>query len=101
LEGENLVLPPLHRHWILLVRGMAPAIVVIGAFVLVLDVTLGGDLRGDVRLLGTAAAVVVLGVWMLLVWLRWAEDSLTVTDQRVLLEEGGLVRSSRVMPLHR
>src|SRR5205823_1864513 len=46
-------------------------------------------------------AVVVLDVWMLLVWLRWAEDSLTVTDQRVLLEEGVLVRSSRVIPLHR
>lgn len=101
LEGESLLIPPLRRHWILLVRGILPAVVVAVFVLLATDVWLGGSLPGDMRLVTTVFVTAVLGLWGLVVWLRWAEDSLTITDQRVLLEEGVLVRNSRVIPLDR
>jgi uncharacterized membrane protein YdbT with pleckstrin-like domain len=100
LAGESLALPPVHRHWILLVRGILPLALVVVLFLLLLD-GVGRALAGDLRLVGTIAAVAVLGLWAILVWLRWIEDSLTVTDQRVILEEGVLSRTSRVIPLDR
>ena len=100
LAGESLALPPIHRHWILLVRGILPLALVVLLFLLLLDGA-GRGLPGDIRLVGMIAAVAVLGLWAILVWLRWIEDSLTVTDQRVILEEGVLQRTSRVIPLDR
>jgi uncharacterized membrane protein YdbT with pleckstrin-like domain len=101
LAGESLVIPPLHRHWALLVRGLVPAALTALVVVVVVDVLARGLLPGDLRLLATIAAAVALGLWVVVVWLRWTEDSLTITNQRVILEEGVLVRSSRVIPLDR
>jgi uncharacterized membrane protein YdbT with pleckstrin-like domain len=101
LADERLMLPPLHRHWILLVRGMVPAGLTMAAFVLVADVAARGLVPADIRLLATVAAAAFLGLWAIVVWLRWTEDALTVTDQRVILEEGVLQRTSRVIPLDR
>jgi len=101
LAGESLILPPLHRHWIVVARGLAPAVLAALIAVLLLDVLARDLLPGQFRLLGTLAVAVVLGLWTIVVLLRWAEDSLTITDQRVVLEEGVLVRTSRVIPLDR
>lgn len=101
LSGERLMLAPLHRHWVLLVGDLVPAGLLALALVLVLDVLAGPLLPADLRLLGTVAAAAALGIYAIVAWLRWKEDTLTVTDQRVILEEGVLRRSSRVIPLDR
>jgi uncharacterized membrane protein YdbT with pleckstrin-like domain len=101
LAGERLMLPPVHRHWVLLVASLVPAGLLAVAFVLVLDVVARGLLTAELRLLSTVAAAAALGLWAIVAWMRWTEDVLTVTDQRVILEEGVLRRSSRVIPLDR
>jgi uncharacterized membrane protein YdbT with pleckstrin-like domain len=97
LAGESLALPPVHRHWIVLVRGVAPTL--IGALV-VLALAFA-ILSGGPRLLVVLATLAVLVFVAILVWVRWMEDALTVTDQRVILEVGVFQRSSRVIPLTR
>jgi len=101
LAGESLALPPIHRHWILIVRGLFPITLTSVIFLLLVDGAMGGLLPGAVRLVLTLAAVAVVGLVGIVVWLRWLEDSLTVTDQRVILEEGVFRRNSRVIPLDR
>jgi uncharacterized membrane protein YdbT with pleckstrin-like domain len=101
LTGERLALPPLRRHWILLARNLAsPALAAVLSVGLV-DVVARGLLPGDVRLLLTLAVAALVGLSVIAVWLRWEGDSLTVTDQRVVLLEGVFQRTSRVIPLVR
>lgn len=101
LENEHLVLPPLRRHWIVLVSNIAPLTILVVVVEVLVNVVVRTVLPGDIRLLVTLAALAALGVWIIAVWLTWASDALTVTDQRVVLEEGLLQRSSRVIPLNR
>lgn len=101
LGGENLVLPPIHHHWVVLVRGAAPPVLVAIVLVGVMDGPARSAIPGDLRLLGTLLVTVFVGLSLIVVWLRWAEDSLTVTDQRVILEQGVLLRISKVIPLDR
>jgi uncharacterized membrane protein YdbT with pleckstrin-like domain len=63
-----------------LVHGEAPA----GVDVLILLVLLAG-----------------VGLWAIVVWLRWTSSSFTITDQRVILDTGVLARGSRVIALDR
>lgn len=101
LTGERLALPPLRRHWIVLVRNVAsPALAAVLSVGLV-DVVARGLLPSDVRLLLTLAVAVSLGLSVIAVLLRWDGDSLTVTDQRVVLLEGVFRRTSKVIPLVR
>jgi len=101
LSGERLMLPPLRRHWILLVRNLTSPALVAGLCVAFVDVVVRGLLPADLRLLLTLAIAVSLGLSVVAVWLRWEGDSLTVTDQRVVLEEGVFQRVSKVIPLNR
>ena len=101
LTGERLALPPLRRHWILLVRNVAPPALAAALSVGLVDVAARGLLAADVRLLLTLAAAATLGLSVIAVWLRWDGDSLTVTDQRVVLLEGVFQRRSKVVPLVR
>jgi len=101
LPGENLVLPPLHHHWAMLVRRLALPVLGALALVVLLDVPGRSLVPVDQRLAGTLAVAVVLGMWTIVTWLRWIEDTLTVTDQRVILEQGVLQRVSKVIPLER
>jgi uncharacterized membrane protein YdbT with pleckstrin-like domain len=101
LTGERLVLPPLRRHWALLARNLTGPALAAAVCAAVLDVVARGLLPADLRLLLTVADVAMLGLWTIAVWLRWEGDSLTVTDQRVVLEEGVFQRSSKVIPLNR
>lgn len=101
LAGENLVLPPLHRHWILLARSLfAPAlaalVVLVGIDILAATVT-----PGDVRVVVTLLVLGVFGLIAGAAYLQWAAASLTVTDKRVILEEGIFNRISKVIPLDR
>src|SRR5262245_16415729 len=101
LTGERLAVPPLRRHWILLVRNLAsPALAAVLAVGFV-DVVARGLLPADVRLLLTLAVAAPFGLSVIAVWLRWEGDSLTVTDQRVVLVEGVLHRTTRVVLLNR
>jgi uncharacterized membrane protein YdbT with pleckstrin-like domain len=101
LAGESLAFPPVHRHWIVMVRGLGPMAVITLALLLVADVAARALLPGELRLLLTVFLLAVLVLSAISVWVRWMEDALTVTDQRVILEEGVLRRSSRVIPLDR
>jgi uncharacterized membrane protein YdbT with pleckstrin-like domain len=101
LPGERLALPPLRRHWILLVRNLAPPLLAAALALGLVDVTAHGLLPGDVRLLLTLVIAVPCGLSVISVWLRWEGDSLTVTDQRVVLLEGVFQRTSKVIPLNR
>jgi uncharacterized membrane protein YdbT with pleckstrin-like domain len=101
LTGERLALPPLRRHWILLVRNLASPVLAAALSVGLVDVVARGLLPSDVRLLLTLAVGVPVGLSVIVVWLRWDGDSLTVTDQRVVLLEGVFQRTSKVIPLAR
>jgi uncharacterized membrane protein YdbT with pleckstrin-like domain len=101
IGGEHLVLPPVRHHWIVLVQKLGPPLLGVLVFLVLLDSVAGGLLPADLRLLGSAAALVLIGLWTIVAWLRWTEDSLTVTDQRVILEIGVLRRTSVVIPLNR
>lgn len=101
LAGENLVLPPLHRHPIMLGRMLFVPGAVSLVVLILFDVLMGSVLPGEIRLVVT---FIVLGVFALLggvAYLQWAAASLTVTDQRVILEEGIFNRTSKVIPLDR
>jgi len=101
LTGERLALPPLRRHVVLLVRNLASPVLAAVLSVGLVDVVARGLLPSDVRLLLTLAVAVPSGLSVIVVWLRWEGDSLTVTDQRVVLLEGVFQRRSKVVPLVR
>ena len=101
LASENLVLPPRHRHGIVIVRTLLPAVLATALPVLVVDVAARRVVPADLRLLVTVGAAALLGLWVLAALVRWEGDSLTVTDQRVVLEEGVFQRCSRAIPLNR
>lgn len=97
LPDEKLIVT-VHRHWIVLVGALVPPAALV---VLALGLDLVGGLSGDIRLLLTLFALALAGLWLIVAWLRWAATSLTVTDQRVLLESGVFSRASKVIPLDR
>lgn len=101
LTGERLALPPLRRHWILLVRNLASPALAAALAIGLVDVVARGLLPADVRLVLTLAVATPFGLSVIAVWLRWEGDSLTVTDQRVVLLEGVFQRTTRVIPLSR
>jgi membrane protein YdbS with pleckstrin-like domain len=101
LAGESLVLPPIRKHWIVVAKGMFwPTIGALVLFLLV-DVLLAGAISGDARVVVTLAALVLLGLAAYWVWLNWESAMLTVTEHRVILEGGILIRTSKVIPLDR
>jgi uncharacterized membrane protein YdbT with pleckstrin-like domain len=96
-----LVVPPIHKHWVILVRPFA--IPVAAALVIaVLINTLGAapiaaTTRGIVTLaLGAGAALWALGAWLVRL-----TSTLTLTNQRVIQAEGVLRRFSNVIPVDR
>lgn len=100
-----MVMQPLRQHWIVLVRGLWFPVVVGLALLVVIDGFIGAGapnlLSSDVRLLVTLLVMAVVGLWVTVVYLLWSSRSLTVTDQRVLLEWGILARGSKQIALDR
>ncbi len=91
-----------HRHWVLLVHAMwLPVLLLV--LVLVLDGwdRTAGRLSGDVKLIATLVIVALAGLWTIVTWLRWAAASLTITDQRVILDGGVFSRTSKIISLDR
>jgi putative membrane protein len=101
LPTERLVLPPLRRHWILLVRSLTPPALAVALGLAIVDVLARGLLPADFRLLLTLAMAAPLGMSVIAICSRWEGDTLTVTNQRVVLEEGVFLRTSKVLPLYR
>lgn len=94
LVGEHVVLPLIHKHWIVLAKGLLlPAVA--GGVLLILLVAHGGGLAPSAVLL---SGIGVVAGW---VWLGWAVATVRVTTERVIIKEGVLVRTTKVIPLNR
>ena len=100
LPGESVVLRR-HRHWIVPARSLFWPILLV-VVVGVLDHYLKESLVArDVKMVVTLAALALLGLWAIITWLRWNGTSVTITDQRVILDRGVLSRSSKIVPIDR
>lgn len=100
LPGESIILRR-HRHWIVPARSLFWPILLL-LVVGVLDHYLRESLVArDVKTVATLGALAVLGLWAIITWLRWNATSVTITDQRVMLDRGVLSRSSKIVPIDR
>ena len=97
MPGETLVLRE-RQHWVVMVR---PLLLPVALVVLALVADFLDVIPGDLRLLATLAVVALLGLALIVVWVRWTSRSFTITDRRVLLDTGILSRSSKVIALDR
>jgi uncharacterized membrane protein YdbT with pleckstrin-like domain len=97
MPGETLVLKE-HQHWIVMVK---PLLLPIAIVVLVALLDAFQAIPRDYRILSTLAAVALLGLWLIVVWVRWNSRSFTITDRRVILDTGVLSRASKVIALDR
>ncbi len=97
-----MVLQPLRKHWIVVVNGLwLPSVIGLVLLFIVFAIPSPNQVVADIRLLGSLIIVVVWGAWAIVVYLQWSSASLTVTDQRVILEEGVFRRDSKVIALDR
>ena len=95
-----MVMQPLRKHWIVLVSGLwFPTVIGLAVlFVVFLPIPL---ITQEARFLVTVIVLLIWGAWAAVVYLQWASAELTVTDQRVIVEEGIFTRTSTVIPLDR
>jgi uncharacterized membrane protein YdbT with pleckstrin-like domain len=102
LAGESMVLPPIKKHWVVVVKGTFwPTLLGIAAIVVMDGLLLGVPIGDAARVILTLVVLaVVAGAWYI-VWLEWQAATLTVTDQRVILELGVVMRTTKVIPLDR
>ena len=97
-----MVLQPLRKHWIVLVNGLwVPSVIGLVLLFIVFAIPSPNQVVADIRLLGSLIILVVWGAWAIVVYLQWSSASLTVTDQRVILEVGVFRRDSKVIALDR
>ncbi len=97
-----MVLQPLRKHWIVVVNGLwLPSVIGLVLLFIVFAIPSPNQVVADIRLLGSLIILVVWGAWAIVVYLQWSSASLTVTDQRVILEEGVFRRDSKVIALDR
>jgi uncharacterized membrane protein YdbT with pleckstrin-like domain len=96
-----MVLPPIRKHWIVFIKGMQWPVILALILLVVVDGLLSGSLSGDFRVLFTLVVLAVMGALCYGVVYNWRIACLTVTDQRVILEEGVLIRTTKVIPLDR
>ena len=100
LPGETVVLRR-HRHWVVPAKSLFWPVLLL-ALVVAGDLLLKNALVArDVKTVATLAAVAILGIWLIVTWLRWNATSFTITDQRVILDVGVLSHSSKVIPIDR
>ena len=97
MPGENLLLK-VHQHWVVTLR---PLLLPIALLVLVLLLDLFNSIPADYRVQATLAVTALLGLVLIVVWIRWRSRSFTVTDRRVILDTGFFSRSSKVIALDR
>lgn len=99
LAGESEVMT-LHRHWILLLRYLLLPILIV-TLVALADACVGTRVRSDSRLAVFLIALGIWGLWAIVSWIRWSAAALILTNQRVILEEGIFVRTTKVVALDR
>jgi len=99
LVGESLV-KRYHRHWVLLVRHLVVAMILL-TVVISLVVLTRDALSNDARVILLLGALGLVGIWAIIAWVRWSADALTLTDQRVILETGIFNRVTKVIALDR
>jgi uncharacterized membrane protein YdbT with pleckstrin-like domain len=97
MPGETLVMKE-HQHWIVMIK---PLLLPIAIVVLVALLDAFKTIPSDYRILATLAAVALLGLWLIVVWVRWNSRSFTITDRRVILDTGIVSRASKVIALDR
>ncbi|MBO0683313.1 MAG: PH domain-containing protein [Candidatus Dormibacteraeota bacterium] len=76
-----------------------PAIILV--LVVVVESVTRTLFKGDVPVIVVVLALALLGLWAIEGWVRWNAESLTLTDKRVILEEGIFDRSTKVIALDR
>ncbi len=102
LPGESTVMHPLQQHWIVLVKGLwLPTLVGLILLFAVYALQVPAVAGVNLQLLVTLLVLAVWGIWAIVVYLQWSSVALTVTDQRVILEEGIFTRKSKIIPLDR
>jgi uncharacterized membrane protein YdbT with pleckstrin-like domain len=99
LPGETLVLKD-HPHWIVVVKSLAGAIIVLIVAVVV-DFTATNTGIENLRLIVTLAGLAIAVLWLIVVWIRWQSTSYTLTDQRIKIETGVFGRQSKMIPIDR
>jgi len=97
LPGESLVLKA-HQHWIVMVK---PLLLPVALVVLAVVADFLPSVPADYKTIGTLALIALLGLWLIVVWIRWSSRSFTVTDRRVILDTGVFSRNSKVIALDR
>jgi uncharacterized membrane protein YdbT with pleckstrin-like domain len=91
--SERQVLNRVRRHWVVLAWYLVwPALVAL----LIAAVDWGWGHASNVV---TWGGLIVIAVLALVAWLRWYFEWITLTNERVVLERGVIVRSIRVIPL--
>lgn len=100
LPGETVVLRR-HRHWIAAAGTLVWPLLLLLAVALFDHFLSESLVARDVKMVATLAALAVLGIWLIVTWLRWNGTAFTITDQRVILDRGVLSRSSKVIPIDR
>ena|SRR5579859_162762 len=99
LPFEKLV-TRVHRHpMVLLAQLLAPLGMVL--VVLAVDYLNRALIPQDVMLLVTLAVIALAGLWVIGAWVGWTSKSFTLTNQRVILNEGIFTRTTKVIPLER
>ncbi len=127
LVGESLVVPPLRRHWIVVVRQAFALTVSFGAILALIDVIGFAQAVGWIqqrlpecrgshiqasgvmaqvtaqsgRLTTTLIVLAVYWIGITLSYFRWMCDQLWITDQRIVRERGVVFRRTRVFGLDR
>jgi uncharacterized membrane protein YdbT with pleckstrin-like domain len=97
MPGESLVLKE-KQHWVVMIR---PLLLPIALVVLAVVADFLAIIPSDFRLLATLATVAILGLALIVVFIRWSSRSFTITDRRVILDTGIFSRSTKVIALDR
>jgi uncharacterized membrane protein YdbT with pleckstrin-like domain len=106
LPGETRVGDPIRRHWVVLAKQLLIPILASVVGIVLLDgvganVVAPNTTFTSVQVIATLAILAALSGWAWWVWLNWTASALTLTDQRVILEEGVLFRTTQAIPLDR
>jgi uncharacterized membrane protein YdbT with pleckstrin-like domain len=99
MPGETIVLRA-HQHWVTRVRAVLLTLLLVAA-VAAADWYLSSRVRFEYRLIALLAAVAIFGLTLIVSWVRWSSRTFTITDRRVLLDQGVFGRSSKVIALDR
>jgi uncharacterized membrane protein YdbT with pleckstrin-like domain len=101
LPEEELVVPTIHKHWIILVRPFVIPVLIALVIAVVLNTLVAGPIDRTTRGIITFALGAGALLWALGAWLVRLTSTLTLTNQRVIQAEGVLSRFSNVIPIDR